>query len=134
MGDSESFSGKAQYYLLAVLRIVIALLFMEHGGQKILNYPPGGHAVPLHSLLGAAGIMELVGGALILVGFLTRPVAFLLSGEMAVAYFKAHAKGGFWPVQNKGELAVIYCFVFLYLVAAGGGAFSLDSMLWRRRK
>jgi putative oxidoreductase len=107
---------------------------MEHGGQKLLNYPPGGHTVPLNSLVGLAGILELVGGALVLVGFLTRPVAFILSGEMVVAYFTVHAKGGFWPIQNKGELAVLYCFVFLYLAAAGAGPLSVDSIFGGRKK
>jgi putative oxidoreductase len=130
MADSNSACAR---WVLSILRIVTALLFMEHGGQKLLNYPPGGHTVPWHTLAGVAGILELVGGALELVGFLTRPVAFILSGEMAVAYFMVHAKGGLWPIQNKGELAVLYCFVFLYLAAAGGGPLSVDS-LWRGGK
>jgi len=134
MTNSESFCGKFSNCLLAVLRIVIALLFMQHGGQKLFNYPPGHGTFPLNSLMGVAGALELVGGAFILLGLLTRPVAFILSGEMAVAYFKAHAPRGFWPVQNAGELAVIYCFVFLYLAAAGAGNFSLDSLWSRRRK
>jgi putative oxidoreductase len=134
MADSESFCGKFSNFLLAVLRIVIGLLFMQHGGQKLLNYPPGFGQVPLHSLMGLAGILELAGGALILVGFLTRPVAFILSGEMAVAYFKQHAPHGLWPVHNGGELAVIYCFVFLYFVAAGAGMLSVDSICRRRKK
>jgi putative oxidoreductase len=112
------------------MRIIIAVLFMQHGGQKLLNYPPGGYGtMPLNSLLGVAGVLELAGGALILLGFLTRPVAFILSGEMAFAYFIGHASQGhgFWPAQNGGELAVIYCFVFLYLAAAGAGAWSVDA-------
>jgi putative oxidoreductase len=133
MTNSESFCGRFSNCLLAVLRIVIALLFMQHGGQKLLNYPPGPGTFPLNSLMGLAGVLELVGGAFIFLGLLTRPVAFILSGEMAVAYFKQHAGHGFWPVQNGGELAVIYCFVFLYLAAAGAGALSLVS-LWGRRR
>jgi putative oxidoreductase len=133
MIDSESHCGRFSNYLLAVLRIVIGVLFMEHGGQKLFNYPAGHGTVPLNSLMGLAGSLELAGGLFVLLGLLTRPVAFILSGEMAVAYFKAHAPRGFWPAQNGGELAVIYCFVFLYLVAAGAGAFSVDS-LWRRRR
>jgi putative oxidoreductase len=133
MANSESCCGRFSNCLLSVLRIVIGLLFMQHGGQKLLNYPPGHGTVPLHSLMGLSGALELVGGALILLGLLTRPVAFILSGEMAVAYFRVHTPRGFWPIQNGGELAVIYCFVFFYLVAAGAGAFSLDS-LWGRRK
>jgi putative oxidoreductase len=134
MTGSESCCGKFSNCALAVLRIVIALLFMQHGGQKLLNYPPGHGTVPLNSLMGLAGVLELVGGAFILLGLLTRPVAFLLSGEMAVAYFMAHAKRGFLPVENGGELAVIYCFVFFYLVFAGSGALSLDSLWGRPRK
>src|SRR6267143_3188093 len=121
-------------YLLSVLRIVAALLFFEHGTQKLFGYPPGQPytGFPNFSLLGIAGMMETVGGALLLVGLFTRPVAFILCGEMAVAYFMAHAGGGFWPLLNRGELAVLYCFVFLYLAAAGGGPWSLDHA-WRSR-
>jgi putative oxidoreductase len=116
------------------MRIAIGLLFLCHGAQKLLGYPPGGHHLApneLLSLVGLAGLLEFLGGALILVGFLTRPTAFILSGEMAVAYFKAHAPHGLWPVQNGGELAVIYCFVFFYLAAAGGGSLSVDG-LWKK--
>jgi len=128
MNNAISFCARVSPCLLSVLRIVVAVLFMQHGGQKLLGYPPGGHGtVPLDSLLGVAGVLELAGGALLLVGFLTRPAAFILSGQMAVAYFMAHAKGGFWPAQNGGELAVVYCFVFLYLAAAGAGAWSVDA-------
>ena len=112
------------------MRIAIGLLFMAHGGQKLLGYPAGGHRVEqLMTLMGLAAILELFGGTLILAGFLTRPTAFVLSGEMAVAYFKAHAFNGkgLWPVQNGGELAVIYCFVFFYLAAAGAGPLSIDA-------
>jgi putative oxidoreductase len=129
MNNANSFCARVSPFFLFVLRVVVAVLFMQHGGQKLFNYPPGGHGtVPLYSLMGLAGVLELAGGALILLGFLTRPAAFILSGEMAVAYFKVHATngGGFWPVQNHGELAVIYCFVFLYLAAAGAGAWSVD--------
>jgi putative oxidoreductase len=128
MTNANSFCAKISPYLLSILRIAIAILFMQHGGQKLFEYPPGGQKVALDSLLGVAGILELVGGALIFLGFLTRPVAFILSGEMAVAYFKVHAAGGFWPVQNHGELAVAYCFVFLYLAAAGAGPLSVDAL------
>jgi putative oxidoreductase len=119
--------------LLSILRIVTGFLFAAHGAQKLLGFPapmPGGTA-PLASMIGVAGILELVGGLLIMLGLFTRPVAFILSGMMAVAYFMAHASGGFWPLLNKGELAVLYCFVFLFLAAAGGGAWSIDR-LWRR--
>lgn len=123
-------------YFLSLLRIITAFLFVLHGTTKILGWPaevmPGGGTAPLASLAGAAGLIELVGGALLLVGLFTRPVAFLVSGEMAVAYFKGHAGQGFWPVLNGGELAVLYCFVWLYISAAGGGPWSLDAMMRRR--
>jgi putative oxidoreductase len=115
-------------YLLAVLRIATALLFTQHGVAKLFHVPRVAmfDDVTLFSLLGFAGVLELVGGALLLVGFLTRPVAFILSAQMAVAYFMAHSAQSFWPILNKGELAALYCFVFLYLAAAGPGRFSID--------
>ena len=120
--------------LLSVLRIVTAFLFMAHGAQKLLGFPSPMTSPPaLFSLIGLAGTLELVGGALLLVGLFTRPVAFILCGEMAFAYFMAHAGGGFWPLLNRGELAALYCFVFLYLAAAGGGPWSLDHA-WRSRR
>jgi len=129
MTNATSFCAKIAPYLLSVMRIAIGILFASHGGQKLLGYPPGGLKVEhLMTLMGLAAILELVGGALILFGFLTRPVAFILSGEMAVAYFRAHASGGLWPVQNHGELAVLYCFVFFYLAAAGAGPVSVDAL------
>jgi len=116
--------------LLSVLRIVVSFLFMQHGGQKLLGFPSNlpFHSFPLLSLLWVAGVLELFGGALLFLGIFTRPVSFVLAGEMAVAYFKAHAPSGFWPLLNHGELAVLYCFVFLYLVVAGGGSWSLDAL------
>lgn len=121
--------------LLSVLRIVAGFLFALRGAQKLFNYPPSAQssAVPLASLMGAAGLLELIGGILILLGLFTRPVAFILAGEMAVAYFMAHAPQGFFPLLNKGELAVLFCFIFLYLAAAGGGTWSLDNVLRRGR-
>lgn len=115
--------------LQSVLRIVLALLFLAHGIVKIFGFPAGAQPgqVPLASLFGAAAILELVGGAALLIGLFTRPVAFLLSGEMAVAYFTVHAKQGFFPVLNGGELAIIYCFAFLYFSAAGAGPWSIDA-------
>ena len=119
--------------LLSVLRFVSAFLFMSHGLQKVLGFPvPRPTPVDLLSLSGIAGIMELIGGALLLIGLFTRPVALLLSGEMAVAYFYAHAPQDFWPLLNRGELAALYSFVFLYLAAAGGGPWSVDALLRRR--
>jgi putative oxidoreductase len=121
--------------LLSILRIVAGLLFMCHGGQKLFNCPPAEHPmnIPWFSFpAGIGGILEFFGGLLFVLGLLTRPVAFILSGEMAVAYFMVHAKGGFWPINNHGELAVLYCFVFLYFVAAGPGPLSLDYMIRRK--
>jgi putative oxidoreductase len=119
-------------YLQSVLRIVVAFLFMAHGTQKLIAFPvaEARDPVPLLSLLGLAAVLETFGGLLLLVGLLTRPVAFLVSGEMAVAYFMAHAPRGFWPLLNGGEPAVLFCFVWLYLAAAGPGPWSLDA-LWR---
>ncbi|MDB6023938.1 MAG: DoxX family protein [Verrucomicrobiales bacterium] len=122
--------------LLSILRIVTALLFMEHGGQKLFGFPMepmGGVTAPLMSKMGFAGCLELFGGLLFLLGLFTRPVAFLLSGMMAVAYFSVHAKGGWSPLVNKGELAVLYCFVFFYFFFAGGGAWSLDNVFCRKK-
>jgi putative oxidoreductase len=114
-------------YALAALRIVTALLFMEHGTQKLLGFPPSPNpGPPLLSLLGFQGVLELFGGFLLVLGLFTRPVAFLLSGDMAVAYFMAHAPRSFFPVLNGGDSAILYCFVFLLLVFTGPGAWSID--------
>ncbi len=132
MADPSSFYTRWAPIILSVLRIVTAFLFMQHGGQKLFGFPAPSHmALPLFSLMGVAGILEFFGGLLLLIGLFSRPVAFLLSGEMAVAYFMAHAPQGFWPLMNKGELAIIYCFIFFYLFVAGGGSWSIDR-LWRR--
>jgi putative oxidoreductase len=120
--------------VLSLLRLVAALLFMEHGLMKLFHFPapqPGVPA-PLPSILTIAAWMEVAGGALLAVGLFTRAVAFLLSGEMAVAYFMAHAPRGFYPALNGGEAAVLYCFVFLYLALAGGGAWSVDAQVRQR--
>jgi putative oxidoreductase len=113
---------------LAVLRIVTALLFMSHGTQKLLGFPAGQMGgVELLSLMGFAGLLEIVGGLAILAGFFTRPVAFVLAGEMAYAYWMMHVPmGGFFPVNNGGDAAIMFCFAFLYLVFAGPGAWSVD--------
>jgi putative oxidoreductase len=118
---------------LSVLRVVSAFLFMAHGTQKLFAMPvnQARNPVDLLSLSGAAGMLEVFGGALLLVGLFTRPVAFILSGEMAVAYFLRHASRDFWPILNGGELSALYSFLFLYLAFAGGGAWSLDAM-WRK--
>jgi len=120
--------------LLSVLRIIAGFLFIAHGAQKLFGFlaPDTWKAPDTLSMIWWAGGLELIGGLLLLVGLFTRPVAFILSGLMAVAYFMAHAPQGFWPLQNKGELAVIYCFVFLFLSVAGGGVWSVDRQLRRR--
>lgn len=119
-------------YLLSVLRIMTGLLFLQHGTGKWLGFPAGvpGYPGSLSNLTMSttAGLIELVGGILIILGLFTRPVAFILSGMCAVAYFYAHAPSNFFPILNRGELAALYSFVFIYLFAAGGGAWSLDRM------
>jgi putative oxidoreductase len=125
--DLARFTTEWQPRLLSLLRIVTALLFLQHGTAKLFGIPhvPRFDNLELVSLLGLAGVLELVGGILLLLGLFTRPVAFILSGEMAVAYFLAHANQSFFPILNQGELAALYCFVFLYLSAAGGGPWSV---------
>lgn len=115
-------------YALGVLRIVVALLFIEHGSQKLFDFPLSATPSPeaMDTMMLVTGVLELVGGLMILIGFLTRPVAFILSGMMAVAYFMAHAPQDFFPINNGGDSAILYCFAFLYLVFAGPGAFSVD--------
>ena len=115
-----------------IMRIITGLLFACHGGQKILGFPPVQKAMTLDTLGTIGGVIELVGGFLIALGLLTRPAAFLASGMMAVAYFMAHAKGGFFPIINRGELAVVYCFVFLFVFFYGPGRWSLDALIFRR--
>ncbi|EHK59246.1 DoxX family protein [Allomesorhizobium alhagi] len=114
---------------LAVLRIMTALLFIEHGTQKLIGFPPAteGGAGEMGGLMLVTAILEAFGGFLILIGFLTRPVAFILCGFMAVAYFMAHAPQNFFPVNNMGDAAILYCFIYLYLFVAGPGAWSVDS-------
>ena len=118
--------------ILSILRIVVALIFLEHGTQKLLGFPAGEHAgAAFGTLSWWSGALELVLGALLVVGLFTRLAAFLASGEMAVAYWMAHAPQDFFPVNNGGDSAILYCFVFLYLVFAGPGPWSLDAALGR---
>src|SRR5438874_5163532 len=120
-------------YLRSVLRIVAAFLFMQYGTMKLFAFPigmpPNGAAAPLISEMGLAGVLEVFGGGLLLLGLFTRPVAFLLSGEMAVAYFRGHFPQGFWPIVNMGTDAMFFCFLWLYFSAAGPGSWSLDAQL-----
>jgi putative oxidoreductase len=117
---------------LNLLRIVAGFLFLAHGAQKLFGVW-GREAVELAGLLGLAGVLEFFGGLLILLGLLTRPVAFVLAGQMAVAYWMAHGPKALMPIENGGELAALYCFVFLFLFANGGGSFSVDGWLRRRK-
>jgi putative oxidoreductase len=123
-------------YLLSILRIVAAFLFIQYGTAKLFALPgavlPNGGTVPVASQIGVAAVLEAAGGLLLLFGLFTRPVAFLLSGEMAFAYFIGHAGRGFWPVLNEGIPAIMFCFVWLYYSAAGAGPLSLDALRRRR--
>ena len=116
------------------MRIVVGFLFWLHGLQKLFGILGWGEPVELTSRLGAAGVIETVGGALIMLGLFTRPVAFILAGEMAVAYFTAHLPRNFWPIMSRGELPALYCWVYLFFAANGAGAFSLDGLLRARRR
>lgn len=137
MADAEMVATSSAWAprLLSVLRIVAAFMFILSGTMKLFAFPegmpPDGGTAPLMSQIGIGGVLEVVGGGLMLVGLFTRPVAFVLSGMMAVAYFQFHFPGGFWPTTNGGIPAVLYCFVWLYFSAAGAGPWSLDA---KRRK
>lgn len=122
-------------HVLGILRIVAAYIFLLHGAQKLFSFPaPSPMGEPaLLSLMGFAGVLEFFGGLLLLVGLFTRPVAFILSGQMAFAYFMAHAPQSFWPLLNGGDAAILYCFVFLFLVTAGPGRFAIDNLMGNER-
>jgi putative oxidoreductase len=136
MNEATSLRDRWSPRLLSILRVVVGFVFMEHGTQKLFGLPPSLQPMPSHlpPLLVVAGLLEAFGGLLILVGLFTRPVAFILAGEMAVAYFTVHARHSFWPLVNRGEVAVVYCFVFLFLAAEGGGSWSIDRLWGKGRR
>jgi putative oxidoreductase len=127
----ERFLGKYEPYLYSILRIVAGFLLLWHGSQKLLGFPPPKQAMPLNTMTATAGVIELVGGLMILLGFFAGFAAFIASGLLAVAYFMVHAPQGFFPVINGGELAALYCFLFLYIASRGSGALSIDALLNR---
>ena len=120
-------------WAVTLLRVVAGLLFMQHGMQKLFGWFGGKPLDTLASQFGVAGVLELVGGLLVMLGLFTRPVAFVLAGEMAVAYFMMHVPNAFWPIQNRGEPAVLFCFIFLFFAAWGAGPISLDAFRARAR-
>lgn len=120
-------------YVLSILRIMVGLLFLEHGLSRLFGFPSPMATPPMLTLYWFAGCIEFIGGILVTLGLLTRPAAFIMSGEMAVAYFHSHAPRGFFPILNSGDGAVLYCFVFFYLAFAGAGPLSVDA-LWRRKR
>lgn len=142
MTRQNSFYSRWEPRVLSILRIIAGFLILQHGLQKVFGVllPPTATGAPqehgtftLFSMAGISGILEFAGGALLILGLFTRFVAFIMSGLLAVAYFYAHAPGGFWPLLNRGELAALYSFVFLYLSVAGGGVWSVDNMITSRR-
>jgi len=125
---------RCEPYVLSILRIMVGLLFMQHGLVKLLGFPAGAGFPAFLSLTWFEGCIEMIGGGLIIIGLFTRFAAFVTSGEMAVAYFMVHAPKGFFPYVNGGNLAILYCFVFFYLVFAGPGPISLDALLWKKKR
>jgi putative oxidoreductase len=121
-------------YVLSILRIVAGLLFLEHGMSKLFGFPPHGQMPAVMALEWFAGTIEFTGGALVALGLFTRAAAFIMSGEMAIGYFMDHAPKSFFPLLNGGDAAVLYCFIFFYLIFAGAGPLSLDAVLWRKRR
>jgi len=129
MSDTTRLAAEWEPRVLSILRIIVGLLFLEHGLGKLFGFPPGppGAQAAFH-LLWFAALIETVGGFLLAIGLLTRPVAFIMSGEMAIAYFMSHAPRGFYPMSNGGDAAILYCFFFFYFFVAGGGVWSLDRL------
>ena len=130
---SEGTRSGISHFFLNTLRIVVALMFMQHGAQKLFAVFGAESAAEFMTQFWFAGVLEFYGGGLILLGLWTRPVAFLLAGEMAVAYFQAHFPSGWIPIMNRGELPVLFCWIYLFIAANGGGSFSVDGLLARRR-
>jgi putative oxidoreductase len=130
--QSTAFS-KWSPYVLSIVRIVVALLFFEHGLSKLFGFPQPLAPPALFSLAWFSGAIEFVGGGLLAIGLFSRAAAFIMSGEMAFGYFLSHAPHSFFPILNRGDAAILYCFIFLYLAFAGGGPWSLDAKLWGRR-
>ena len=130
MSGAIAFRNEWEPRVLSIVRIMVGLLFMEHGTAKLLGFPTAAMTPAMFSLLWFAGVIELVGGALVALGLFTRTAALVMSGEMAFGYFMSHAPRNFFPMLNQGDAAVLYCFIFLYLAVAGGGSWSLDQLIW----